>query len=268
MTILILQESINRLSEPNFVHCLTAAKTHSPGSRVVRFGNVPVNCDCDFELEGDYARTAAQLYLKYQGPRWQWRSIKRWPIFLEWCEAEKVTEFFSMDSDVLLFCDVDAQRPIHPAAMSLIKTKNVWSPGVCYIRSLDVLRGFVDWLKWLLDHKDTDTYRLVTYHCGNFGINDMELWTRYLKDFCPTLETGDLTTSSVVYPGSFDANLQTLEDGWASDGAPNASKLIVFERGFPYGTRHGLKERLFCLHCWGIWKTRMQELWARSRASV
>lgn len=184
------------------------------------------------------------------------RSIKRWIIFRDYCHTHNLSTFHTFDSDVLLFCDVGEQAGFWAdAQMSLMNPgPEQVSIGSAYFHELKPLEMFCDWVLALYEKRDRDSWHYVQQWPD---IEDMLLWSVFL------IRHPEVTKNFLDHPRNkkaFDANLQVF-DGWDNDGA---SKKIQFKQGYPYGRYQGARVRMNCLHCWGIWKTRMEELWQKA----
>lgn len=264
MTILILKET-GAQTDADFKVCTTAAQSYSPQASIVYFGNQAVpGAVGKYLAVSAYEQRAKCLHEFYDAHidperAGQWQSIKRWLVFLEYARRTRLPCFFTMDSDVLLLCDLRKILTLYrDKDIALLKVYPAfWSCGAAFFPSITVLQNFVEWLFWLFTHKNEEVYRLYFQQ----KVNDMALWTIFLSKH-QQYSSDNLMDSR--NGGSFDPNLQLI-DGWQNDGS---SKSLTFKGGFAYGVRDGKEERLYCLHTWGIWKNRMGELWNQARKSA
>lgn len=194
--------------------------------------------------------------------QFEWRSIKRWIIFRDYCLQHDLKQFFTMDSDVLLFCNVDKQAGFwgesemslfnpHPGAMSV---------GSVFFHTLRPLEMFCGWLQCVYEGHDQGAYDFL--YANHPNITDMALWNVFL------MRHPEISHNFLDHPRNnkaFDSNLCVFDGGWENDGT---SKVIHFKQGYPWARCNGSKVRLNCIHCWGKWKHRIDELYQQAIASV
>lgn len=242
-----------------FNWCVKSIKTHSPDCRIVRFGNKkPIECPYEFEPLDRWNRSSGtfssvfETHQKYD--RWCiLRAINRWLVFYDYCLEKGIREFFTLDSDVLIFCDLDRMNQLWseaPISVQYVPSCTLSTLGCSYIRDIRVIAEFRTWLMKLYQDKKA---------LERFGGDDcdMGLWTDFLRTNL------QWKWNDLYQPREgtvFDCNL-TLTDGWKAE---NGSKAFVWKNHKPYAVYKGQEVQLNSMHCWGPWKTRMEELWRRS----
>lgn len=258
MIVLVYQDSQVPDGE-QFAWCVKSINAHSPGARIVRFGTEKsIKGLCEFEPISRWTRSSAtfsSVYVHHHPckPWFTLRSINRWFVFYDYCLANGIKTFFSLDSDVLIFGDLDKTEKVWgetPISVQYVSSCTMSTLGCCFIRDISIIADFGAWLMQLYQTKK------VVERLGG-DVCDMGLWTLFLRDR-PEWRWNDLyqPREGTV----FDCNL-TLTDGWKAE---NGSKAFVWKNHKPYAVYKGQEVQLNSMHCWGPWKTRMEELWRRS----
>jgi hypothetical protein len=240
--------------------CVESTRKHSPDSRIIRLGDpTSIKGICEFYPEEDYHRTYDDFVKNYEHhcelPDFcVFRSVGRWMMFRDFCREKGIDEFFTMDCDVMVFCNLEEEnkRYFSPylSCMNPNRSFGCLTLGCSYVRNLGLLDSFIDWTLDLYRNKSSETWKDIT----QYNVSDMELWTWFLR-LHPEWIWNDLC--EIKDGGTFDPNL-CIVSGWDNDGV---SKSIQWTGGKPIGRYAGLDTGLKCLHCWGIWKYRMEALW-------
>lgn len=215
--------------------CLESIKTHSPNSKVHVLGFENSRLVRDFEREYNHKSTNPFDDVI--------RSFNRWIIMLEYCHRNNITEFFTCDSDVLIFCDIDKEAP--PLQMA-------GHTGCCFVRNLAVLNLFV---QAIFEFYEKNKWRFYANHCN---VSDMTVW----DEFFHNRDTG--TMFHFKDSGMWCANIN-LSQGLEMKAG---KKRVLFYQGFPSGESENRPIRLKNLHCHGSCKPRMKEIWELSRSTV
>lgn len=253
MKCLIYQEQIPGPGEEGFKWCRESIAVNSPNTELIVIDHHGESAE---RLRADYEHHSVNP------PDFEFRGISRWLDFVDCCHANSIKEFFTMDSDCLLFCQLEeeCQRwgdcPLSVMNAHRPGTKDgTLSAGCSFFRSLEPLEAFTDWVKFIYKHKECNDWK-VLLSIGDHN-SDMWLWTYFLIH--SKYEWNDL-----CWPRNgrlFDPNMCVIA-GWDNDGH---SKTIAFDKGTPIGVFRDHAVKLNALHCWGVWKTRMQVLWEASR---
>lgn len=275
INILILFEKSNHL-RCQFEYCLKSIRLFSPKDNIIVLTDNPLEYSKTYGHINNvnylntyfYNNMSNGLYEIYHKrfvsskeesmatPVWfEWQSVSRWFLYNEFCSKYNIDSFWTTDSDVLWFCDSEKEQEIYKNDndVSILRngSSDVYSFGTSCFHNVGVLKQFCEWLEKILNDKNSVVK----------GWTDQCLWTEFLQ-VNEQVKYNFLTDTKDL--GSFDPNLCVVDD-WVED---NGSKALVWSNGLPYGTRAGIPERLKCLHCWGKWKLRMEELWNKSQESL
>jgi hypothetical protein len=170
--------------------------------------------------------------------------IKRWLVLLDFMEKKKITNAFTMDSDVVLFTDVTKDSK-NFAKFDYLLAKGI-SAGLTIINNKKVLTAYKDLVLDFYKHK----IGKVEYE-ENGTITDMSFWKEINRR--GRFKTGEIT--KIINSSAYDAGLLIEQVGIdMKDGM----KVIKFERGFPYGQSNNKRVWLKCLHCQGPTKFYMK----------
>lgn len=257
MHCLIYHENVGNSGRTILHWCLESIKTHSPTALI----KLLTNHDCTVGSAHEFV----MVYQHHSGnpDHFECACIARWFAYYDYCQAHGIKDFFTCDSDVLVFCDLDhAANAYRQFDLTVSKGSEeyrgqCWSVGEMFIFNLDALKEFLKFVLWIYWHPDSH-YSKHLFASGS--VNDMVLWTEFLRQD-GRFRFADTSSGK---PGmAFDHHLCVIDD-WDNDGT---SKKLRWENHQPhcFNTTLNRDVRLLSLHCWGPWKTRMQELWERSR---
>lgn len=157
--------------------------------------------------------------------------FQRWYILKEFCNEKKLTDFLYLDSDLLIYCNVDAVFGQLKEYDFTISKK--LSPHCCYFPSLEKLNKFCEFIPKLYTDSNYIN-RFLTKHKHHLdnnlpgGVCDMTAFNEYQKE--PAIKVKDL--SIIEGDEVFDDNINDA-DGFLAE---NGIKKLSLEQGFYYGT--------------------------------
>ncbi len=156
--------------------------------------------------------------------------FQRWFILKEFCERNELKNFLYLDSDVMLYCNVDNVFGSYNDHRFTITNKQ--GPQCCYFSSLSYLNDFCDFMMKLYEDPAYKCRfeKKHEYHLKNElpgGVCDMTAFLEYqadhpgaAKDLC-IIENGEV----------FDDNFN-VSDGFEME---SIGKKITMKNNFPYG---------------------------------
>lgn len=165
--------------------------------------------------------------------------FQRWYILKEFCKEKNFTDFLYLDSDLLIYCNIDSVFEKFKDFDFTVSKK--LSPHCCYFPSNDKLNKFCDFIpKLYTDSNYTD--RFLTkhkYHLDNKlngGVCDMTAFNEYQKEsFVKAKDLSVIEDNEV-----FDDNINDADDFVMKNGI----KDMNFENGFYYGTLKDTKQKI------------------------
>lgn len=229
--------------------CVQSIRKYNRKNTIVCFGDSRTP-------KGDYKRESIWTYTdkifesfldyRYNGPNSfakEWFNLSRWFVFHEYCIRHGYDEFFTCDTDVLVFSSVDS---------ILSKESDYgWTSGCAVFNKLSPLAEFCSWFPKAL----TEQYK----EPGNWV--DMGIWMDFSVHTCTSRNVRFF--NEVQGDSAVDPNL-ALTEGWEKNGE---GKKIVFTRKGPMGNYQGRPVRLLTLHCWGSYIEQMEELMLQASAA-
>lgn len=191
----------------------------------------------------------AYVHLSTNSHVFELRCIQRWFAILELAESEGWTEFVYLDSDVLVFTDLEELSATFGDAELTLHGRSP-TPHVVFVRDVRALRRFVDFI----EQTYRDPARLAPlremYEKGFVeagqpgGVCDMTLWNRFRE--AGLARTFD--TSAIVSGATIDNNMNAAEGYRMAHGL----KRIVWRDGLPHGVREdGAEVRFHVMHFQG-----------------
>lgn len=107
--------------------------------------------------------------------------LERWFVLSDFLEESGIQNFYFMDSDYLLFCDLDRHEPAW-FAEEAAGTPLFW--GFCYFRSADLVHGFCDWLLELYRAEKRFEAMLARYRAmgPGAGLQEMSFIREYIAE--------------------------------------------------------------------------------------
>jgi hypothetical protein len=166
--------------------------------------------------------------------------FQRWFILKEFCLDHKIEKVLYLDSDLLLYCDVEQVFNQFNNYDFTISKK--LSPHCCYFPDSNKLLKFCDFIpKLYTDPSYTDRFlKKHQYHLTNHlngGVCDMTAFNEYQKEVGVIAK--DL--NEIVDNEIFDDNISDVADGFTmKDGI----KELIFNNGFYYGTKVNSKQQI------------------------
>lgn len=107
--------------------------------------------------------------------------LERWFILSSFLEKNGIREFYFLDSDFLLFCDLTHHEPAW-LAEEAAGTPSFW--GFCYFRSADIVHGFCAWLMKLYGQEKKFQAMLARYRAmgPGVGLQEMSFIREYIAE--------------------------------------------------------------------------------------
>jgi hypothetical protein len=185
--------------------------------------------------------------------------FQRWYILKEFCEANQVNEFLYLDSDLLIYCNIDSVfRKWKEYDLTISKKL---SPHCCYFPSVEKLRIFCSFIPKLYTDPNYKDRFLVKHqhHLDNNlpgGVCDMTAFNEYQKE--PSVKAKDLSVienNEVFDDNVNDADVFTMKNG---------IKKLELNNKFYYGTvvASGQKVKFNTLHFQGPAKVRIADYYS------
>ncbi len=156
--------------------------------------------------------------------------FQRWFILKEFCAQQQLKNFLYLDSDVMLYCDIEATFNKYNQYRFTITNRQ--GPQCCYFSALHYLDDFCDFM--------IKMYNDPAYKCRfeekhkthlekklNGGVCDMTAFLEYQVDYPNAAK--DL--SNIEHGEVFDDNFN-CSDGFEMGGI---GKKIIMNNNFPYG---------------------------------
>jgi hypothetical protein len=172
---------------------------------------------------------------------WELRCFLRYPLILEFCKAHGIQSCWSLDWDVLVFCNLEQE--------AMKWSQFGWSKlPDCLIPSMDELAEFLKWTTVVFEDGTTENIAIRKKHESepSWTLCDMNLRNYYQEH---VLKKGAFDLYEIRDDGAFDSNITC---GYYGFTAANNLKVLKWEKGLPYGkTNEGGWARLKTLHCWG-----------------
>ena len=157
--------------------------------------------------------------------------FQRWYILKEFCEDKKLDSVLYLDSDLLLYCNIE--QTFHKYDHFDFTISKKLSPHCCYFPSISKLKKFCDFIpKLYLDPNYID--RFLTkhqYHLTNNlngGVCDMTAFNEYQKE----QDVNALDLSMITNNEIFDDNINDADGFEMKDGI----KFLLFDKGYYHGT--------------------------------
>lgn len=165
--------------------------------------------------------------------------FQRWYILQEFCEAEKLNSFLYLDSDALIYCDIEKQFANYNDFDFTIS--KMLSPHCCYFPNAEKLNVFCEFIpKLYLDENYKDRFlKKHQLHLDNNlpgGVCDMTAFNEFSKE--PFIKAKDITI--VENDSVFDDNIND-SDGFEMK---NGIKDLSLSNGFYYGILKEGKRRI------------------------
>lgn len=157
--------------------------------------------------------------------------FQRWYILKEFCAAHKLSEFLYLDSDLMIYCNIDAVFGKLKDYDFTISKK--LSPHCCYFPSLEKLNKFCSFIPKLYNDPNY-TDRFLTKHKHHLdnnlpgGVCDMTAFNEYQKEQAVKVKDLNVIENNEV----FDDNINDA-DGFVMR---NGIKALNLKNGFYYGT--------------------------------
>lgn len=157
--------------------------------------------------------------------------FQRWFILKEFCEEKKMSDFLYLDSDILIYCNInDVFKKFGEYDFTISKKL---SPHCCYFPSSEKLNQFCNFIPKLYTDKNYTGRFLAKhqYHLDNHlpgGVCDMTAFNEYQKETEVKVKDLSLVENNEV----FDDNINDPDGFLMKDGIKDLS----YDNGFYYGT--------------------------------
>lgn len=251
---------------PDYLHhSIGQSLISNPGARVVLIGDRENRIEgVDHHLIQDYVASSREVVGLYRHDSdnaycYELFCIARWFVFLDLCRAKGFEEMFFLDSDYMLFTDLESELP------SLRETGTAFSHNSAHFSyfTFERLEALCEHIRTVF-HGGEDT---GAFHSRNNS--DLFSDMAFIYDFQRAHPHRDLCE---IREGTFFDYSVTAPDGFRTS---NGVKDIWFEDGRPYGFHEesGRPVRFHGLHFQGLSKPLMKEAffrrpWGRSTAGA
>lgn len=234
---------------------LMMAKRWNPNGRVVLIGDDKQPKDfCEFFPIEDYSwnkKGLRQIFKARDGSKdwFLWTTLSQWLVTYEWMAEHNVSRACCLDTDVLVFCDVDAEMQKLPGWDLSLSCPTTSCQAPTFV-SLEAVEYFTRFLFELFNHRaDTDWENILAGE-----VDSMSLWSHYVRLCDPKPRVVD--TSQIVDDTTWDHNLAMTYHGFEHDGQ---GKTMRFINGQPWCYSDHFKRpiRFNTLHMWSTFKNQM-----------
>jgi hypothetical protein len=156
--------------------------------------------------------------------------FQRWFILKEFCSKNHLNSFLYLDSDMMLYCDVNSTFSKFNHYQFTITNKQ--GPQCCYFSSLNHLDNFCNFIIKLYNDKDYKGRFELKYaeHLSkklNGGVCDMTAFIEYQNDYPQAAKDLSVIENREVFDDNFN-----VSDGFSVE---KIGKQITVENKFPYG---------------------------------
>ena len=181
--------------------------------------------------------------------------IERWLLIRELTKQNKIDKFFHMDTDVMLFCDVDQNSRLYDGCH--LTTLGLGSFGTSHFLHPNVIDDFC---KMLLEFYERRSY---IYQKGLHivgitdpdrvavdNISDMFFVSLFINEYKKSFDMKITSCDDPKYGGIFDCHMNIDNPGVEMDGG---HKKIYWFEGLPYSRYINTDNyiQMFCLHFQG-----------------
>lgn len=166
--------------------------------------------------------------------------LERWYWICKWIIENNEPGALAIDSDVLLFCDVNK-----------VDLSSAWMTPTLFVS------------REVAGRLPKEIIRVLSE--GSFKETMKRLGGKHLSDMYVLPATGCFNSKRQMgAEESFDGNLFFREGTAGFEG----HKDIYFINGKPYWPRSGSLTKLLSIHCWGKAKKKMGSIWSQSLRSI
>lgn len=264
-------------------YCLLQAKRTNPNSRIILIGDESNHNCLDFVEHYNYkdlgcsqVEELSQNYKNFSPNSYDFElfCFLRWFYLRNLMKKLKLESCFHVDSDLMIYCDVDKECEKFEGAMLTIDSwdnKTATSPHNMYIGSFDAIDGFCNYVCDIYKNETKVSEFGAIYQerlANNYlqGISDMSLWI-FFANILPPDKVYNLC--GIIDGYKFDHNIIAEKD-FEKNGYV---KKIKFIKGIPYskyisdGKYQGQLIEFKTLHFQGIAKCYMAEAYKHNRVT-
>ncbi|MDO4586335.1 MAG: hypothetical protein Q4C95_03465 [Planctomycetia bacterium] len=257
---------------PYLEYCLRQIRKFNPDNPIYLIGDESNDCfdfvehrnitDPVFSVDIDRFRAIYQHYspLSFQ---WERFCFERWLYIRNFLRAENLSGCLAIDTDVLLFCDVDEEAErFKEYAMTFAHWDNNCNLVHCnFLQSRFALDSFCDYMFQVYEDP-TILERIkkkIGMKYGRYWISDMSLfgdWSRQTKEKISFYE--DFYSQGIYFDRCID-NCKHFRCQFYFPGLKKFKK-VFFLKGHPYGQlKDGQTVPFKCLHYHGFFKFLMKD---------
>lgn len=268
LPIIFVREFLPQSGSFDLTPCISSALQWSPHSRVILIGDQHQPKDlCEFHDLSRYSSNKSELrkIFKAKNPSedwFVWVTLAQWLVIFEWMSMNNVQRACCLDTDVLLFADVE-QEVVKLGDWDLSLSCPLTACQAPTFVTLSVLKGFMQFLFDLFLHKPDSDWKNIL--AGD--VNSMSLWSHYVRLCNPKPRVVD--TSEVRGGSTWCHNIGMNYGGYDWDGV---GRIIQWKSGQPYSKQtlpdgSEMLVRFNSLHMWSVFKSRLKEfLWLSEKS--
>ena len=158
--------------------------------------------------------------------------FQRWFVINEFCQKNNIPSFLYLDSDVLIYCDLDSKFGAYAKYSFTISKEH--GPQCCYFSDTKNLISFCDYIMKLYTEPKFKSRldKKYKFHIENNltgGVCDMTAFSEYQKDHKNCAKDIAIIENDEVFDDNFN-----ISDGFEMDTLVKTKK-IEMRNGIPYG---------------------------------
>lgn len=188
-------------------------------------------------------------------------SIKRWFQLKKFVHSMNINNFFFIDRDVLVFCDLIEWG--EKFSQYDFTVSNKIAMGQSFWNKTDILEDYINLVEHVYNNKESGLAkkifscydRLQENHLSG-GVCDMVFWENLFSRF----NYNYLDINKIIDNSFFDHNIEIINGFDCKNGMKN----IYFKDGIPYSFKER-EIRLNTIHCTASGKARVEEFYNEAR---
>ncbi|MDO5581308.1 MAG: hypothetical protein Q4G69_09235 [Planctomycetia bacterium] len=257
---------------PYLEYCLRQIRKFNPDTPIYLIGDEANNCfdfvihrnitDPDLSVDIEKFQSIYEHHSNF-ALKWERFCLERWIYIRNLLQKEQISGCLAIDSDVLLFCDIDEEaKRFRDYAMTFAHWDQNRNLVHCnFIQDRTVLESFCDYMFQVYeDPAILDRIKKANSKSRNrFWISDMSLFGDWCRNTeFPTAFFEDFYSKEICFDRCID-NGEHFRTQFYFPGLRKYKK-ILFKEGRPFGyLKDGRKVPFKCLHYHGHFKFLMKD---------